>query len=125
MTNYADITFYTGTYLAGKEAVIDTASFAFYARAASQIIKRFTFGNINETITIIDEVKMCCCELTERLYATEKQRKEANGKTSEIVGEYSVSYEKLIDIRANGDLESYQIIQNWLLMTGLMYRGCN
>jgi hypothetical protein len=124
MTNYADSTFYTGTYLAGKEAVIDTASFAFYARAASQVIRRFTFGNINETSTIIDEVKMCCCELAEHLYLTKKQMEEANGKASEKVGEYSISYEKLIDIRANGDTGSYQIIQDWLATTGLLYRGC-
>lgn len=121
--NYADKSFYMDTYLAGREAVIDTASFDFYARAASQVINRFTFGNINGT-DIPKEVKMCCCELAEHLFGIEKQIKEANGKTSEKVADYSVSYEKVVDVKANGDIQSYQIIQNWLLMTGLMYRGC-
>ena len=120
MTNYADYAYYTETY---KGAVIDTASFDYYARASSQVIRRFTFGNINES-AVPDEVKMCCCELAEHLFIVEKQIKEAGGKTSEKVGEYSVSYEKLVDVRANGDLQSYQIIQNWLAMTGLLYRGC-
>jgi hypothetical protein len=120
MTNYADYAYYTGTY---KGAVIDAASFDYYSRAASQVIRRFTFGNINEN-AVSDEVKMCCCELAEHLYATEKQLKEAGGKTSEKVGEYSVSYEKLVDVRANGDLKSYQIIETWLAMIGLLYRGC-
>lgn len=123
MITYADNTFYTGTYLSGKEAVIDTASFNFYARQASQVIRRFTFGNIIETDPIIDEVKMCCCELAEHLFNVNIQLKR-KGKLSESTADHSESYINPIEIRVNGDADSYAIMQNWLLNTGLMYRGC-
>jgi len=123
MTNYADITFYTGTYLAGKEAVIDTASFIVCARKASQIIKQSTLGNINEMLPIIEEVKMCCCEVAEQLFKQEQIMKTSNGIASEKVGEYAVSYVDAEKIRTANIDSINSIINDWLLMTGLMYRG--
>ena len=60
MTNYATQSDYTA-YLSGKEVVIDTASFDFYSRKATQLINTATFGRIVE---VTDEIKMCCCRIT-------------------------------------------------------------
>ena len=70
MTVFADYDFYKKEYLCGKSAVIDTASFDFYARKATQRIKVFTFDNIDES-NIPEYVKFCCCEVAELLYKDE------------------------------------------------------
>jgi hypothetical protein len=119
MTNYADYTYYTGTY---KGAVIDTASFDLFARKATQEIKKYTLGNINDA-NIPDEAKMCCCEIAEAVHKADLE--DTKGIASEKVGEYSVSYvsseakEKLLSVSVRS------IIYNWLAMTGLLYRGCS
>jgi hypothetical protein len=127
MTNYADSTYYTVTYLAGKEAVIDTASFAYYARKATQIIKQHTFGNVNEA-SIPDDVKMCCCEVAEYVFKKENadQSTEASikGLTSETSGGHSASYETTEAREQSHNNIIKGIIYNWLAMTGLLYRGC-
>ena len=120
---YADHSFYTASYLVGKEAVIDTASFAYYARKATQIIKQNTFGNINES-SIPDEVKMCCCELAEHLFTQAELVKSNNGIASEKVGEYSVSYVDVEKAKTTNVEVINSTINSWLLMTGLLYRGC-
>ena len=124
MTNYADYAYYTGTY---KGAVIDTASFDLYARKATQTIKKYTFNRVNED-NILDDVKMCCCELAEYLFhkGTADQDTEADvkGLSSETTGGHSVSYESAeARERAHNNIIK-GIIYNWLAMTGLLYRGC-
>ncbi len=122
MTNYADITYYEETYSVGKEAVIDTASFDFYARKATQEIKRYTFNRVHED-NIPDEVKMCCCELAEYLYKQDNSGHDQN-ISSEKVGEFSVTY---VSGQTAEDIKQSTIkgiIYNWLAMTGLLYRGC-
>jgi hypothetical protein len=118
MTNYADCAYYTGTY---KGAVIDAASFDSYARKATQIIKQYTFGNVDEASTP-DEVKMCCCEVAEVIFKADKSRHP--GKTSEKTGEASVSYESDASIDAKLEKDTVKTLYNWLGMTGLLYRGC-
>jgi hypothetical protein len=118
MPNYADYAYYVGTY---KGAVIDTASFDLYARKATQEIKKYTFDRVDEA-NIPDDVKMCCCEVAEAIHKADQE--DTQGIASEKVGEYSVSYvspeakEKMLSISV------YSIINNWLVMTGLLYRGC-
>lgn len=118
---YADSNFYTSEYLCGKEAVIDTASFAFYARKASQLIKKYTFDNIPED-NIPECVKMCCCEIAERIYATENSPV-STGVLSESVGDMSKSYESSSTQTENLDKANKASIQTWLTGTGLLYRG--
>jgi hypothetical protein len=118
MINYADYTYYIGTY---KGAVIDTAYFDLYARKATQEIKKFTLNQISDA-SIPDDVKMCCCEVAEAIHKADQE--DTKGIASEKVGEYSVSFvspeakEKLLSISVRS------IIYNWLAMTGLLYRGC-
>lgn len=119
MTNYADYAYYTGTY---EGAAIDAASFTSNARKATLEIKKYTFNRTTDT-DIPDDARMCCCELAELFYKDDQSN--SNGISSEKVGEYSVSYvtpeakQKMLDLSVNS------IINNWLGMTGLLYRGCD
>jgi len=122
MTNYADSTYYTETYLAGKEAVIDTASFTYYARGATMLIGIHTFNRVTDD-NIPEEVKMCCCELVETLFNADKE--DAKGIASEKVGEYSVTYTSPEAKEKQLAASTASIIYKWLAMTGLLYRGCN
>ena len=118
MTNYADYAYYTDTY---GGAVIDAASFDLYAGIATHTIKLHTFNRILDD-NIPDEVKKCCCELSELYYKSSQE--DTKGVASEKVGEYSISYvnpetrEKIINA------STISIIYRWLAMTGLLYRGC-
>ena len=124
MINYADHAYYTEIY---KGAVIDAASFDFNSRKATQIIKQHTFNRVHAN-NILEEVKMCCCELAEYLYKKDiaDNDTEANikGLTSETTGGHSASYENAeARERATNNIIK-GIIYNWLAMTGLLYRGC-
>jgi len=115
---YADYAYYTDTY---KGAVLDAASFPLYAQKATQMIKLHTFNRIKED-NIPDEAKMCCCELAEEIYKYEKEN--AGNIASEKVGEYSVSYVDKEKAEAQHRGKCKEIIYNWLINTGLLYRGC-
>jgi hypothetical protein len=118
MINYADYAFYTDTY---EGAVIDTASFNYYARGATMIIGIHTFNRVaNDNIP--EEVKMCCCELAETLFKADKE--DTKGIASEKVGEYSVNYVDSEKANVTKSNAINSVINNWLLMTGLLYRGC-
>lgn len=118
--NYADELYYKTEYLCEKKAVIDTA-FNFYARQATVEIRRFTGQNINDEIP--DCVKNCCCELAEIIYLHEKSIANTNGKTSESVGGWSVSYESKEQEAANYNNTVHNIIYKWLSGTGLLFSG--
>lgn len=121
MTAFADYNFYTKEYLCGRKAVIDTASFCFYAKQATQYIRRQTFGNINEDEEIPYCVKMCCCDVAELIYKSNNN--DHSGITSEKVGDLSVSYESA---ESQGQVLSKNIrsaIYLWLADTDLLYRG--
>lgn len=110
---YIDENYYKEKYLLGKKAVIDTASFLFYANKASKEIDKYTFGCATE----IESVKMCCCELAETLYEHDNS-KQKQGVVSEKVDEYSVNYTQ-VDIKSKIN----EIIRTWLSDTGLLYCG--
>lgn len=119
--NYADEEYYKNEYLCGKEAVINTA-FDFYARSATAEIKRFTGRNVDEN-NISDCVKNCCCELAETIYTHEKSTAQSNGKSSESVGGWSVSYESKEQSETNFNNSVCEIICKWLNGTGLLFSG--
>lgn len=121
---FTTVEFYTSDYLMGRQAVIDTALFPFYARKATQVIKQYTFDNIDENKPILDAVQMCCCEVAEYLYTDEQQSKnQSNGILSEKVGEFSITYESS---KSKDDYKKSVIkgiIYTWLADTGYLYRG--
>lgn len=117
--NYADESFYYSTYLCGREAVITTA-FDFYARKATQEIKRYVFGSIDEN-NLPDELKHCCCEIAEILYTDEHAFE--TGVSSESVGGWSRSYENSETRKSAIDKSIRDSVYAWLSDTGLLYRG--
>ena len=122
MISYANKDFYTTQYLCGKEAVINTASFDFYARQATQEIKKFAGWNIDEA-DIPEAVKFCCCELAEMIFNAEKQQNQSAGKASETVGSWSVSYsDQSVNLQSCKD-KTKEIVFKWLTGTGLLYAG--
>lgn len=120
MTNYADETFYKNKFLSGRKAVVDTA-FAYFARIATQEIKRFTGENVNE-YDIPEEVSMCCCEIAEMIFRQE-QSSQNEGVSSESVQGWSKSYESTENRKQAFDTAVRECVYKWLNGTGLLYRG--
>lgn len=118
---YADETYYNSEYLAGKQAVI-TAAYTYYFREASRILDALTFGNIKED-NVTDNVRMCCCELAESLYTSDKEQAKSAGKTSESVQGWSVSYASQADQQASLNGKVGDIVTKWLSGSGLLFSG--
>lgn len=117
-----DHDFYTEKYLLRREAVVDATSFPFWERKASNEVRKYTFGNIDETGTIPDVVQLCVCEVAENLYTFDKN-KQNNSIASEKVGEYSVSYVNGQTVEQIQQSTIKGIVYTWLAETGLMYCG--
>lgn len=115
-----DYTFYEDKYLSRREAVLDAASFKFWERKASNIVRSLTFGNIDENQEILEEVQMCVCEVAELLY-TQKERAKTSDMASEKVGDYSVSYRAQTDNERKAEISN--VVSEWLADTGLLYCG--
>lgn len=125
MTEYADYTFYTNEFLPNKESAVSAADFTYYARKATQEIKRFTGSNADRG-NIPECVKMCCCELVELLCGNDKLNEQADsGVTSESVQGWSRSYshESAESRRQALNASIRKCVYKWLSGTGLMYRG--
>lgn len=123
MTVYADYKFYTDEYLAGKSASVTEADFTYYARSSSKTIDTYTFGNINPD-NVPEEVRMCCCELTEMLYKIDtSQAENKQGVASESVQGWSQSYESTQARQEAARSAQRDIIRKWLSGTGLLYSG--
>ena len=122
MTVYADYEVYTNDYLCGRSAAVTAVDFPYYARAASAEIDRYTFGNIPADIP--EEVKLCCCELSELLHAEDSTtHKPADGVTSETVGGWSQSYESSQARTEAHKTAVSDVLRRWLSSTGLLYSG--
>lgn len=123
MTVYADLDFYESKYLAGRSAAVTAADFAYYAQSASKVIDTYTFGNINPD-NVPEEVRMCCCELTEMLYKTDtSQAANKQGITSESVQGWSQSYESSEACQRAAQSAQRDCVYKWLSGTGLLYSG--
>ena len=121
MTRYADSGFYLNSYR--PPCPMSSASFDFWANQASAIIKSRTFGNIDESRGIPEEVKMCCCEIAELLFHDDKRKQESGGLSSESVGGWSKSYESSESAEKTLNSSVSKAIQKWLSGTGLLYSG--
>lgn len=121
MNPYADEKFYKEQFLCGKKAAL-TEGFAYYARDATQKIKRYTGDNIDGD-NVPECVKMCCCEVAELTFGYEKSLGDTGGRSSESVGGWSVSYEsREQSARAHAE-RVRDCVYKWLGGTGLLYRG--
>lgn len=118
---YADEIYYKNTYLAGKQAVI-TAAYTYYFREASRVLDTLTFGNIKED-NVTDNVRMCCCEIAESLYTSEKEQSKSAGKTSESVQGWSASYASGAEQQTALNGKVGDIVTKWLSGSGLLFSG--
>lgn len=124
MKLYADEQYYREEYLCDSQAKIPGGEFNRLARLASAEIRLRTYGRVEEMAEVPDEVKMCCCEVTEKLYSRESARDE-NGlvlqsyNTDGDSGSYKTDDVSDESIQRSVD----RIVQKWLINTGLLYCG--
>lgn len=124
LKQYVDGVFYEEEYLLGRSEVIPASEFSYWSMQASSEIRERTFGNVDRMDSIPDDVRMCCCEVAEKLYRYES----AKGDNGMVLQSYG----------NDGDTGTYKtddysqekvaaavddIIQRWLLHTGLLYCG--
>lgn len=123
MTVYAEYNFYTSEYLAGKSAAVTAADFPYYARQASTLIDQYTHGNIDAE-NVPDQVRYCCCELAEQMYAADtSEASQKDGISSESVQGWSQSYESSEMRKTALRSSQRECIYKWLSNTGLLYSG--
>ena len=122
--SYVDITYYSNRYQGDNNASTAVPNFNNYAIRATKEIRLRTFGNIDESSELPDEVKLCCCELIDKFISVDKPRSE-NGlilKTYSNDGDSGTfETEHLSSERIKEDIDA--IVRSWLLPTGLMFCG--
>jgi hypothetical protein len=126
ITTFANYDFYNGTYKDDMGGVIiPQESFKKWAIKSSNLIRQFTFDNIDESVAIPEPMQYCCCELAEHLYRCEKRDTESDnvGIVSEKDGSWSATYESREKVTENDTYISKGIIYNWLADTGFLYCG--
>lgn len=124
MKSYAEIEFYKDSYLLGRAPKIPDAEFPYWVMLASGEIRQRTFGRADGMADIPGEIRMCCCEVAEKLYLVDSA-KDANGMVLQSFsndGE-SGTY-KADDMSEAGVRRAVSgIIRKWLLHTGFLYCG--
>ncbi len=124
MNPYADEKFYTDCYLLGRKPVICTG-FLFYARQASQMMHQHIFNRLKEVSEPPEAVRMCCCEIAEKLYQRDQLTENNGGVLMESYsndGESgSFKAEEYTDESIRKAVR--RILYKWLSDTGLLYCG--
>ena len=125
VTTLTDSTFYGSTYkdtMGGITIPLDV--FGKWSIKASNIVKLYTFGNIDELIDIPEDVQMCVCEIAEHLYLCNQRDIESDTSvSSEKDGSWSVSYKDRKTVEQEDSMKSASIVRTWLGNTGLLYCG--
>ena len=115
---YAAYTYYSTVYGGAQSA----ADYARSGSASSDYIASITFDRITDDLMASSEelatnVKRCCCKIADALHLAEQ----SDGKTSEKVGSYSVSYAQ----SSQTDAKIHKYAALYLARYGLLYRGCD
>lgn len=124
---YADYEFYTETYLKYGTPRLTEEEFNYLEQQAGVAIRKYTIGR-SDSYTAGDEVKMAACAAAEKMHDINQAHESMGvgvGITSEHVGEYSVSYSgnTVKELSETTAKEVKRVIYDWLLPTGLLYRG--
>lgn len=125
MTAYADYTFYTTTF-AGT--AIASTEFTRLANRASQVLDQLTFDRTAPVVTantdtvLITKIKNATCEIAEEIKRQETAGN-ADGKTSESVGSYSVSFGANSRATMTNRAKWQDAARFWLSGTELMFKG--
>lgn len=125
VTALTDSTFYGGTYKnAMGECTIPSTAFDKWSIKASNLVRLYTFGNINENDEIQEDVQMCVCEVAEHLYSCNQRDSESDSSVaSEKDGSWSASYKDRKTVEQEDSMKSVSIVRTWLANTGLLYCG--
>lgn len=120
--------YYDGAFKSVMGAIpVPQADFNRLAIKASVIVRQKTFGNIDESKSISDEVQFCVCDLVEALYSRKERDINSNGTASGIAsekdGNWSVTYESSESVKKADEKQENDIIIQWLANTGLLYSG--
>lgn len=123
---YTDKEFYKNKYLQGRSEAIPASEFQYWSMQASSEIRKRTFGILDQLESIPDVVQICCCEVAEKLYSYEMAKGD-NGMVLQSYGNDgdtgTYKTEDFTDVAVNSAIS--EIIERWLLNTGLMYCGVN
>lgn len=125
---YADFLFYKDIF---KGLLItDKTVFESVSERASEYIDMVTFFRIDKINDISTEnlIKKCVCAIADAYYIYEKTQLGNETKTSESIGQYSVSWVNPVDSLeklTGGNFPDYlrKICIRYLGNTGLMFRG--
>lgn len=125
VTALTDSTFYSGTYKDTMgEVTIPLEVFGKWSIKASNLVRAYTFGNINENDTISDDVQMCVCEVAEHLYSCDQRDIESDSSVaSEKDGSWTTTYKDRKTVEQEDSMKSVSIVRTWLSNTGLLYCG--
>lgn len=124
INTYADYDFYKNSYLHGREAKISESDFDYWSFLVSSEMRQHTFGRLDSLAEIPDEVRMCCCEISEKRYTFENAKDES-GMILQSFGNDGQTGTYKTDGMSEADViqETYKIMHRWLGMTGLLYCG--
>lgn len=120
--------YYDGAFKAAMgEIKVPQAEFNRLAIKASAIVRAKTFGNIDESKPISDNVQFCVCDLVEVLHYRKEHNSDISGSTNGIAsekdGSWSVTYESSENVKKADSKQENDIIVQWLANTGLLYAG--
>lgn len=124
MKMYADYMFYAESYLLGRAPKIPDAEFPYWAMQASGEIRNRTFGRVDILEETPEEVRMCCCEVAEKLYTADSAR-ENNGMILQSYGNDGETGTYKADELSESSVRKSvsRIVRKWLFGTGFLYSG--
>ena len=120
--SYATYEFYTNTYYGD---VLSAEDFEKYASRASDYLDRLTMNRAKDYDDTDRSLAKACCVAAEQLSAISSARLSAGSGeyASESVGSHSVSYRSGIETAAALEKDMKNLVEGYLLTTGLLYRG--
>lgn len=110
---YASYEYYTQDFFG--RAIPSAEEFNRLAERASEYLDSITMRNTKSFHDSGNELKKACCAIAEIIVSEES----CQGKNSESVGAWSVSYTSKKDL----NIQKYNIAKQYLLHTGLLYQG--
>jgi hypothetical protein len=129
VAQYVDFTYYSTSF--GGSTILE-ADFNKYERKARVFLDSITFNRLQDDATLItDAVKDCLCEMMEKSFGLEQEEAATGGKliASETVDGFTQTYaiadgeKNEIDKSKIDKIKLYNIAREYLVNTGLLYRG--
>lgn len=129
---YVDFAYYSDAVNGFGGTAILSTNFNKYERQARVFLDNITFNRLQADATLITAiVKDCLCTIMEENLKLDQEEAETGGKliSSETVGNTSTTYavsdleKNTVDKNQIVKLKMYNIAKEYLINSGLMYRG--